>query len=228
MVTAVSSGSFPVTPGQIVAIENALGDVVVSTSSVAAPQTGSALLVEWQATRTCTEKRIEELQAFSEPTDAGTRLSTTGRGRIDYVVRIPSGIDLTVRNGTGNVTIDGHEAQTIIVENGVGDIELHGVRSAALIIAGGVGKIDLPDVDADTLIAELGIGAISLALPEDASVGVVARARIGDVSIDRFPGMIGGVRGLIGKSGDVRLGDGTRTAKLNVGIGEIRIEARTP
>jgi len=227
-VTEISAGTFFVRAGEIIAIENGLGDVTISTYPIDAIQTAPNLVVEWQATRTCSEKRIDELQAVTEATDAGTRLSTVGRGRVDYVVRIPSGIDLTVRNGTGNVTIDGHEAQTIIVENGVGNVELRGVRSAALIVAAGAGKIDLPDVDAETLIAELGIGGISLGLPEDASVGLIARARIGDVSIDRFPGMIGGVRGLIGKSGDVRLGDGTRTAKLTVGIGEIQIEARDP
>jgi hypothetical protein len=228
LVTTVSEGTFAIEAGQLLIVENALGEIVVSAHGDTVPQTASDRIVEWQATLTCSEKRIEELQVVLDTTDAGTTLKTVGAGRVNYVLRIPGGIDLTIRNGTGNVSVLGHEAQTIIVENGVGDVDLQGVQAVVLIVAGGVGRIDLPDVDAQVVIAELGLGEISLALPESASATVTAKAAMGDVSIDRFPGMIGGVRGFLGKTADVQLGNGERTVELNVGVGRIGIEMQVP
>ena len=226
-VTAVSEGSFVIAPGEELVIENTLGDVVISAHAVEEAQT-SDLVVEWQAARTCKERRIDELQVVSAAADTGTTLKTVGTGRVDYVLRIPTGVDLKVKNGVGNVTLVGHAARTIIIQNGVGEVNLEGVSATALIVACGVGRIDLPHVDAQQLIADLGVGDIALALPASASAQVTARAEIGDVTIDRFPGMIGGTHGFIGKSADVTLGDGERTIELNVRLGRIDIEMSGP
>lgn len=227
-VTSASDGSFVVHAEDELIVENALGDIVISGYAVDATEPASDLVVEWQAVRTTTARRIDELQVLSDVSDMGTTLKTVGAGRVDYILRVPAGIDLKVRNGAGDIKLDSYEAQTIIIENGVGDVKLEGVRATALIVAGGVGKIDLPDVDAQTLIVDLGIGEIELGLPASASATVTAKAGIGDVSIDRFPGMIGGVRGFLGKSGHVTLGNGERTVELDVGLGNIGIEIRQP
>jgi hypothetical protein len=226
-VTAVSEGTFDIAAGDELVIENELGDIVISTHPVEAGET-SEHVVEWQATRTCRKRRIDDLRVISEVTDAGAALKTVGFGRVDYVLRVPVGVDLKVTNGAGNVTLVGHEAQTVIVENGVGDVDLNGVRATALIVAGGIGRIDLPDVDAQQLIVELGIGDIALTLPADASAKVTATAKIGGVTIERFPGMIGGTRGFIGESGNVTLGSGERTVELGVGLGTIGVEMAAP
>jgi len=216
-VTAVSEGSFVVAPGAELAIENVLGDVAISAYAVEETEAPD-LVVEWQATRTCKERRIDELQAIPEATDTGTTLKTVGAGRVDYVLRVRA----------GNVTLVGHAARTIIIQNGVGEVNLHDVSATALIVACGVGRIDLPDVYAQQLIADLGVGDIALALPASASAQVAAKTEIGDVTIDRFPGMIGGTHGFIGKSGDVTLGNGERTIELNVRLGRIDIEMGGP
>ena len=227
-VTSLSDGSFVVQADAELVIENELGDIVISGYAVDTTDTASDLVVEWQAVRMATERRIAELQVVSDVTEIGATLKTVGSGRVDYMLRVPTGIDLTVRNGAGDINLVSYEAQTIIIENGAGDVELQGVRATALIVAGGVGKIDLLDVDAQTLIAELGIGEIVLGLPVSASARVIAKAGIGDVSIDRFPGMTGGVRGFLGKSGNVTLGHGEQMVELNVGLGKIEIEMRIP
>lgn len=227
-VTSVNDGSFAVATGTELVIENGLGDIAISGYAVDATQPASDLVVEWQAVQTTGERWIDELQVQLDVTDTGTTLKTVGRGRVDYVLRIPTGIDLKVKNGAGDINLVSYEAQTIIIENGAGDVALQEVRATALIVAGGVGKIDLPDVDVQTLIAELGIGEIVLGLPVSTSARLIAKAGIGDVSIDRFPGMIGGVRGFLGKSGNVTLGHGERTVELNVGIGRIAVEMRMP
>ncbi len=226
-VTAVSEGTFAIEAGQLLVIENAAGDVVIS-GGAGMTQTASYLVATWQATRTCNERRIDELQAVIDSSDTGTTLKTVGDGRVDYVLQVPAGIDLTVRNGAGIVDLTGHEGQTIIVENGAGEVRLQGVDSLALIVALGVGRLDLSDVNARALIAEVGIGEIVLALPATASATLKAKASIGDVSVDRFPGMIGGVHGFFGRTADVTLGQGERTVELNVGIGRIGIEMRIP
>ncbi len=227
-VTSVSDGSFVVQADNELVIENGLGDIVISGYAVDATQPVSDLVVEWQAVRTAAERRIDELQVLLDVTDMSTTLKTVGSGRVDYILRVPTGIDLTVRNGAGDINLVSHEAQTIIIENGAGEVNVQSVRAVALIVAGGVGKVDLADVDAQTLIAELGIGEIVLGLPVSASARVIAKAGIGDVSIDRFPGMTGGVRGFLGKSGNVTLGNGARMVELNVGLGKIEIEMRMP
>jgi hypothetical protein len=229
-VTLTSNGSFVVRPESELTIQNALGDIAINGYSVEVVEGEAApdLVVEWQAVRTAPERRIDDLQVLSDVTELGATLRSTGEGRIDYVLRVPAGIDLKVRNGTGGIQLVSHEAKTIIIENGVGDVEVQGVRTAALIVASGVGRIDLPDVDAQQLIVDLGVGDIAVALPASASATVAAKASIGDVLIDRFPGMIGGVHGFLGKSGDITLGNGERRIALDVRLGNIAIEMRIP
>jgi len=223
-VTATSDGSFVIDAEDELTIANTLGDIVISGYAIEDTEAASDLVVEWQAVRSTTERRIAELRVLADVTDVGTTLETVGTGRVDYILRVPAGIDLRVRNGAGDITLVGHEAQTMIIENGVGAVDLRSVHATALIVAGGVGRIDLRDVDAQALIVDLGIGEIELALPASASATVDAKATIGDVSIDRFPGMIGGVRGLLGKSGDVTLGGGERRVSLDVRLGRIDIK----
>ncbi len=226
--TSVSDGSFVVHAESELIIENALGNIVISGYAVDATQTTPNHVVEWQAVCSAKEQRIDELQVQLDVADTGTTLKTVGSGHVDYTLRVPVGVDLKVKNGAGDIYLVSYEAQTIIIENGAGHVNLHDVRATALIVAHGVGGIDLRDVDAQQLIVNLGIGDIVLALPASASATVAAKVGIGNVSIDRFPGMIGGVRGFLGKAGDVTLGNGERTVKLDVGLGEIVIEMQEP
>jgi len=226
--TSASAGSFVVAAESELIIENALGDIVISGYSVDAAQTTPNRVVEWQAVRTAAKRRIDEWQVVLDVTESSITLKTVGSGRVDYTLRVPVGVDLKVKNGAGDIYLVSYEAQTIIIENGAGNLSLRDVRATALIVAHGVGEIDLPNVDAQQLIVDLGIGEIVLALPANASATVAAKAGIGNVSIDRFPGMVGGVRGFLGKSGDVTLGNGERSVKLNVGLGEIVIEMQQP
>ena len=226
-VTVPSEGSFEIDSTSELTIENAVGNIVISSYVPDSAQTISSR-VEWQAARTAKQQQIDALQVLVDVGDTGTSLRTEGAGRIDYVLRIPQGIDLRIQNGVGNVTIVGHEALTIIVENGVGEIAFEEITASALIIASGIGEIGLSGVAAESLIVEAGLGEIRLSLPLSASARIMARAGIGDVDIDRFPGMIGGVRGFLGSSGDVTLGLGEDMIELNVGIGSISIEIDSP
>jgi len=227
-VTSTSEGTLVVDAEDEFVIENAFGSIVISGYEVVATEPASDLVVEWQVVKTASERRIDELHVLSDVTDTGASLKTVGDGQVDYIVRVPLGIDLKVKNGAGEISLNSYEAQTIIIENGAGDMSLQGVQAIALIVAGGVGKIDLLDVDAQMLIVDLGIGEIALELPMSVSATVTAKAGLGEVSIDRFPSMIGGVSGFLGQSGNVTLGNGERTVELNVKLGEIDIKMQEP
>jgi hypothetical protein len=228
MVTIASEGSFIVAAGDEIVIENGVGDLMISAYPVDSTDATGDLVVQWQALRTAKEKRIEELQVIVEDVASGMTLHTTGMGRIDYAVQIPTGIDLKVKNGAGNVTIVGHEAQTIIVESGIGEMDLQSLQAAALIVAGGLGRIVLTDIGAQMLLVDLGLGEILIDLPVDTSARLLAKAGLGDVTLDRFPGMTGGVRGFLGKTANATLGHGEEMIELNVGIGEIDVTMTQP
>ncbi len=223
MVTAVSEGSFTLEPGTELMIENGFGDIVISSYPVDTTGGPADLIVEWQAARTAKEKHISELQATVEGVDTGTLLSATGAGKVDYVLRIPSGVDLKVKNGAGDVTLVGHEAQTIIIENGVGGIHLQSLDAIALLVSGGVCEIQLSDLKAQTLLVDLVLGEINVDLPIDTSARLLAKAKIGNVDLDRFPGMTGGVHGFLGRTANATLGLGETMIELNVGLGNIDI-----
>ena len=227
-VTALSEGAFAIGAGEELAIENLVGDIRVTGYAPDSTQTGSGLVVEWQIFRTAHADRLEELQATWDRGDAGYTVTSTGTGRIDYILRVPYGIDLKLKTGTGDITLLSHEAQTIILEDGVGDVRLDGVSALALIVAGGIGGIDLGDADARTLIANLGVGSLDLSLPVGVSAKLHARAGIGEVEIERFPAMVGGVRGFLGQTADVTLGGGADSIQIEVGIGKVDIGMRLP
>ena len=228
MVTIASEGSFIVVAGDEIVIENGVGELTITSYDVDSTDTAGDLVVHWQALRTAKEKRIEELQVVAEDIETGMMLHSTGLGEIDYTIQIPAGLDLKVKNGAGYVAVIGHEAQTIIIENGVGGIDLQSLHATALIVAGGICEIELADVEAQTLLVDLGLGWMNIDLPVDTSARLLAKAGIGDVTLDRFPGMTGGVRGFLGKSGNVTLGHGENMIELNVGIGRISITTTQP
>ncbi len=227
-VSQTSSGTFPIAPDAELTIENPLGDITISSYAADATQT-SSYQVEWQAVGTVSgAAKPDAFQVTTEPTNAGLKLCTSGASRVDYVVRIPSGIDLHVLNGAGEVTLVGHNAMTIIVENAAGNTTVHDIQATSLIVSGGVGEIDMYSLNAQTLISELRVGEISLGMPPSASATILAKAGLGDVTIDRFPVMTGGVHGFLGKSANVTLGSGEQSIELHTGLGSIDIGVQMP
>ncbi len=223
-ITITSEGSLVLEEDAELVIENRVGEIVIHSYAVEA-DASSELRVEWTAARTAKEKHMDQLQITSEAADLQSTLSTSGDGQVDYEIRIPAGVDLNVKNGVGTITVLGHRAQTIIVENGVGEIELKELDAVALIVAGGLGSLEMDDVVAQSLIANVGIGEILLELPIDTSARLLARANLGDVELDRFPGMTGGVSGFLGKRANATLGHGETMIELGVKLGRIAISS---
>jgi hypothetical protein len=227
LITAVSTGELIVEPHGELQIENPLGDVLIVSYDATQPQTTSRV-VAWHAERTASSGEMESLSVQASVSPERATLTTAGTGRVDYVVRVPSGLDLIVRSGTGTITVEDHQAMTLLLETGVGQIVARHAQAAALIASVGIGQISLQAVSAQSLIANVGLGDILLSLAPSTSARLTAKASLGEVSIDRFPGMIGGVRGFLGKTGTVTLGQGTDTIELTVGVGRIDVEMYLP
>lgn len=225
-ITQISSGTFIVPQAGELVIDNTIGDILILSYS-ADSQTPSRR-VEWQATRTASKKHIDALRADQTLDDRASRLETVGTGRIDYELRVPAGIDLAVRNGTGDVTLIGHSAMTILLETGIGIVLAQDARAETLIASAGIGSIGLHNTRAATLIADVGMGEIELLIPPGASARLSAQAGLGDIAIDRFPGMTGGVRGFLGKTAHITLGQGADSIELRVGLGSIGVGLYLP
>ncbi|MGB2983653.1 MAG: hypothetical protein WBC63_07330 [Candidatus Bipolaricaulia bacterium] len=227
-VTRTLGGSFAVEDAEELVVENLLGEIRIDSYRAEIEGTGAGPIVQWEAVLSASERDIEGLQVATGVFGLSASVKTVGKGIVDYILRVPAGIDLKVKNGTGTVTLVGHEAKTIILENGVGEMVLEGVRATALFVTSGLGSVDLVDVDAEKLIVDVGIGEIALELDSAVSAALMVKAGLGDVSIDRFPGMVGGVRGFLGKKGDVTLGAGEQVIELTAGIGRINVKMRMP
>ena len=227
-VTFTRAGSFELADAEELVIENAVGRIEIESYRAEVEATTAPPLVSWEAEVTANPEDVPGFDTQTNVSGLGATVSTFGDGEVDYYFRIPAGIDLRVKNGIGEIHVTGHEAQTIILDNGAGEVHVDGVRAEALFVTTGLGSIRMEHVDAEKLIADVFIGEIDLGLASDASAELLAKARLGEVSIDRFPGMVGGVRGLLGETGDVVLGEGEQTIELKVGIGSIKVWSQEP
>ncbi len=226
-ITAFSGGDLVVGPHGELLIENTVGDIRIVSYETVEPQTAPRVVV-WQAERTASSREIENLSVETSASPERATLTTAGTGRVSYVVHVPAGLDLVVRNGTGTITLDDHQAMTLLLETGVGEIVARHAQAASLIASVGIGRISLQAISAQSLVADVGLGDIRLSLPPSTSARLTAEAGLGEVSIDRFPAMIGGVRGFLGKTGTVTLGQGIGTIELTVGIGRINVDMYLP
>ena len=234
-VTVSRGGSFSLEGAEELVIENAAGEIRVDSYRAETEATGTGPIVQWTAEITGEEEDLEavDLQMSVDGLTATFQTATGDGSRFHaveatYTLLVPAGIDLKIKNGAGLVAVVGHEAPTVILENGVGEMEIKEVQATSLIATTGIGRIRLSQVEAEGLIAETGIGGIELELLQDTSASLFARSSLGDVEIDRFPGMIGGVRGFIGGKADVTLGEGEDRIELKVGIGSIDVTIQDP
>ncbi len=218
-------GTAAVAPTDTLRVENTMGDLVIISVPVDTTQTGSQQAVLWTA---IPERRDGEVRVDVETTAAGVALRTVGKGRVDYEVHVPAGINLELKNGVGRVAVSAHEAASIVVENGVGETDLQQLTAGSLVVAAGIGDVTLIAPQISSVVVNLGIGRVTLALPGNAAATVKARTGVGGVSYAAFPGMSGGASGFLGKSGEIVLGGGGSMFDLGVGLGDIDLQRLAP
>lgn len=130
----------------------------------------------------------------SEPTPLATLTGNTleldaecegflGWCSVDFVVTVPDGTDVTVDNGSGDITLTGSFGG-LTLNAGSGDVETRNI--AAETIAGEVGS---GDVDLDlgrapsSVRFKTGSGDLSVRVPQDADYAVTADTGSGDAQV---------------------------------------------
>jgi len=228
--TSRSSGSFDLGMQNGVAIENGVGDIVVSSYVVDTTQTDPRRIVEWTAVGEAGDAdSLKKLGVEAENTATGVTLRTVGDGKVDYALRVPAGTNLDLVNGAGRIEVAGHLAAQVSVTLGAGELVLSNLVAEELSLSLGAGKVGLSGVEAMQLKAHVGAGEIALDLPLGASATVSASVGIGDVDVSGFPDMTVRLRGFfLTRSVDAVLGGGSAEVSLSVGIGRIVVHPQVP
>jgi hypothetical protein len=141
---------------------------------------------------------------------------------VDYALSVPTGTEIILDQGVGEVSVFGHEGE-ISINLGVGDLTLEDVRGAEIEADLGVGDLNLVDIQGSFVKANLGTGDLSVLLRPDASYTVSADVGLGDLSIRGFANMRLEEEGFLAKSAKAVLGNGEGTLILDVGVGDLSV-----
>ena len=127
--------------------------------------------------------------------------------KIDYRIRVPSVIDLSINGGRGPITVAGVE----------GDVRITAAESETnLNLSGG------------SLSATIALGKVNLTIPGRSwrRGGVDLRVASGDISLELPPGFSGDIDGEILLSGQINDSFGGLTAREKPGLTPQRMKAR--
>ena len=142
---------------------------------------------------------------------------------VDYELRVPYGVDLTIDQGAGGVTIEDYSG-SIAVDLGAGDLNVKEVRAPEISLDVGAGDVDVTILESLRIEIDLGTGDLDLRLPPDASFAVEARVGVGDLTIAGFETLSIRQEGLISQSAEGTLGAGEGTLRINVGVGDVDVK----
>jgi len=142
---------------------------------------------------------LDAMEIDASPDSITIRSGTTkrrwfGGGSVDVTLAIPSGSDITVHNGAGDVLI-GVSAQDLEVHTGSGDIRIDDVS----------GAVDLKVGSGDIRTGELG-GTVRVS----SASGDVRIDRVNDITVSTA-------------AGDLHLGEVVEAARIKSATGDIRI-----
>lgn len=143
--------------------------------------------------RTATEAALDDVQV-----DVRRREATIGvearlpqdPSRLDLTVRVPSGLDATIHDGTGDLEVRGLAGASVTIDDGMGDLTARDL-SASVSLTDGMGDIQLTEITGDVDIPEDGMGDLdvsrvggSVTIEED-GMGDIAVTRVdANVTID--------------------------------------------
>ena len=106
-----------------------------------------------------------------------------GCGDIDYEIRVPAGVDVTAKTGSGDIELDG-ALRTVSLQTGSGDIDGN-VGAGSITARTGSGDMDLRlDNAPNQLTANSGSGDVDIKVPENQSYAVTYRTGSGDTEIN--------------------------------------------
>ncbi|HYN88013.1 MAG TPA: DUF4097 family beta strand repeat-containing protein, partial [Ardenticatenaceae bacterium] len=155
----------------------------------------------------------------------------TSNTSVDLDVRVPEQTNLTIRNGVGDVRIEGLEGQ-FDVETGVGTLDVTDVAmTAATRFAVGTGDVEVAGSldERTTLQITSSVGEIAVELPEETGFELEATTGTGDVELEGFElETQQGREDAIGDQVDTRTtrDPAGRRLILETGVGSISVDQR--
>ncbi len=106
-----------------------------------------------------------------------------GCGDIDYEIRVPAGVDVTAKTGSGDIELDG-ALRTVSLQTGSGDIDGN-VAAGSITTRTGSGDMDLRlDNAPNQLTANSGSGDVDIKVPDNQSYAVTFKTGSGDTDIN--------------------------------------------
>jgi len=201
-------------------IENPAGSIEIRGWDQAAVE-----LVATKKARSESELREIEVEIEEGPNTLSIRSrhsKIVSKWLVDYRLKVPRGVELSIDQGAGEVTIEDHEG-SIAVDLGAGDLNLRDVRAPRITLDVGAGDVDLLVLEADSIEINLGTGDLDLRLPPDASFAVDTDVGVGDLTIAGFEAMRIREEGLIARSAEGTLGAGEGTLAIRVGVGDVDV-----
>lgn len=174
-----------------------------------------------------TENELREIEIEIREVPQGLRIRSrhsevVSKWLVDYTLKVPPGVGLSIDQGAGEVRIAGHQG-SIEVNLGAGDLILEDVRAPRISLDVGAGDVDAVVLEAQSIEIDLGTGDLDLRLPPDASFRVDADVGVGDLTIAGFETMALQKEGLISQSAEGTLGAGEGTLTLHVGVGDVDV-----
>ena len=136
---------------------------------------------------TRTTRSTEALPALGPTSWQGTTLTLPGEcdgcGEIDYEIRVPAGVDVTAKTGSGDIELDG-ALGTVSLQTGSGDVDAD-LAAGSITTRTGSGDMDLRLGNAPTQVtANSGSGDVDITVPGGQSYAVTSRTGSGDRDIN--------------------------------------------
>ncbi len=126
---------------------------------------------------------LTALAVTGGPTDGTLSLGCASGCDIDYEIRLPAGVTVTVQTGSGDIELEGILGP-VSLQTGSGDVDADIVTSGTLTTRTGSGDMDLRLASAPSLIsAKSGSGDVDIEVPNDQRYDVDAQTGSGDRDI---------------------------------------------
>ena len=177
--------------------------------------------------RARTEGELREIEVEIREVPEGLEIRSrhselVSKWLVDYTLKVPRGVALSLDQGAGEVRIAGHRG-SIEVKLGAGDLRLEDVRAPRISLDVGAGNVDAVVRESQYIEIDLGTGNLDLRLPPDASFRVDAAVGVGNLTIAGFETMALQKEGWIAQSAEGTLGRGEGTLALRVGVGDVDV-----
>lgn len=206
-------------------IQNGSGDVTISAAGSGHVRVKGEVRLYEYLLATGTRRLLDDITSKPPISQNGDilrinrpQITRAGGVSINYTIEVPGNTEVRVRNGSGDVTVQGIEGP-VNLETGSGDIEVKSIARRVDISAGS-GDISIRDVRGEVVVS-----ARSGGLQLDAVGGDIrARTSSGDIRINHPGGKVQAHA----SSGDIEIDGVSADLRVETGSGDCQIAGNPP